>query len=507
MSKLPQVRPPGGWSLPLELSAGHIAEQHLRDLQTLQEIVAGLARLEERLNVSPIPAAVTQRGYFTPDEDDRVRQGLLVYRNYRLGAYEIIFRYGNYASMEPLPVQLQSFLLAFGAALVLYAKSLKIISFAEHVPMLRAKLNEPDMKYELPAGFFDDVLACYSRFSNYNAIHDADAFWKRHRRQAQVLAVEAGGAWPWLTDLLRHQRHVVTRRFRHVLLQRLRYDWRAFGRTVVYPFRRARRGLEDLIGDRLADVHVTSESACAITPEILSALSTQLQPGDVLLMRNDSRLTSAIIPGFWSHAALFIGGREALEKLGLRKHPYVSRHWDELPQNSGPWGLVLEACFPRVQLNPLEKCLQVDHLVALRSQLPASDIATAIAEALGHLGKPYDFEFDFNNSSRVICTELVYRSYHGRGNISFSLTKRLGRFTLSVDDIVNQALDGQTESGTGKSCDLQPIVLVLKRRDGLGHMAPPELVVPWLRRIRRGWRPSRRTAATHLEPVTAGGER
>src|SRR5215831_3750330 len=136
MNKLPQVRLPGGWSAPLEHSMAHMAEQQLRDLQTLQEIVAGLNRLEERLNGSPIPAAVTQRGYFTPDEDDRMRQGVLAYRNYRLAAYEIIFRYRNYASMEPLQVQLQSFLLAFGAALELYAKSLRIISFAEHVPKL-----------------------------------------------------------------------------------------------------------------------------------------------------------------------------------------------------------------------------------------------------------------------------------------------------------------------------------------------------------------------------------
>ncbi len=30
---------------------------------------------------------------------------------------------------------------------------------AEHEPMLRAKINEPDIKYEMEAGFFDDVLA------------------------------------------------------------------------------------------------------------------------------------------------------------------------------------------------------------------------------------------------------------------------------------------------------------------------------------------------------------
>jgi hypothetical protein len=196
---------------------------------------------------------------------------------------------------------------AFGAALVLYAKSLKIIAFAEHVPMLRAKINEPDSKYDMEAGFFDDVLAGYSRICNYQSILQADAFWRALRREAQAFAGEAGGDW-----------------------------------------------------------------VC-------------------------------------------------LEVLGLHSHPQVARHWREIPENVGPLGLVIEALFPCVQLNPLEQCLRVDHLVVLRSTLPASDIASAIGEAMGHLGKPYDFEFDFNNSSRIVCTELIYRSYHNRGTWQESL--------------------------------------------------------------------------------------
>jgi len=212
----------------------------------------------------------------------------------------------------------------------------------------------------------------------------------------------------------------------------------------------------------------------------------------VLLVRDDGRLTAALLPGFWTHAALFLGGRTDLEVLGLRSHPHVVRHWHEIPENSGPMGLVIEALAPCVQLNPLEKCLRVDHLVVLRPMLSERDIAAAIGEAIGHLGKPYDFDFDFNNSSRIVCTGLVYRSYHNRGTIIFSLTKRLGRFTLTGDDIIAQALDGTGESGGARIVPFQPVALVLKRRDGQPHAAPPERILPLLCRIRRGWRPARR---------------
>jgi hypothetical protein len=132
----------------------------------------------------------------------------------------------------------------------------------------------------------------------------------------------------------------------------------------------------------------------------------------------------------------------------------------------------------------------------LRSTLPADEIASAIAEAFGHLGKPYDFEFDFNNSSRVVCTELVYRSFHHRGLISFALTKRLGRFTLTGDDLVAQALDGTNESSGSKDICFRPVTMALTRRDGKPHVVLPERVLPLLHRIRGGWRPARRVKAS-----------
>lgn len=478
---------------PVASFTGPEAELHLgADLQTLREIVGELDRLEGRLDSSPIPKAVTGRGYFTPDEDDRVRQGVLLYRNCRLAAYEIILRYRDYASVEPQTCGLRCFLVAFGAALMLYAKSLKIIAFAEHVPMLRAKINEPDSKYDMEAGFFDDVLAGYSRICNYRSIVQADGFWRAHRREAHALAGEAGGDWPWLVDLIRHQRHAVRHRLLHVLWQRLSHDWRGFCQTMLSPFRKARHGLEGLLADRFADPEVTGQPTHRIPSEMLTNLRPRLQPGDVLLVRDDNRLSAAILPGFWTHAALFLGRGPDLEVLGLNTHPHVVRHWHEILENSGPMGLVIEALAPRVQLTPLEKCLRVDHLVVLRPTLPASEIASAIGEAIGHLGKPYDFEFDFNNSSRVVCTELVYRSYHNRGTMVFSLIKRLGRFTLTGDDIVAHALGGMGESGEAKMFPLQPVALVLKRRDGQSHAVPPERILPLLRRIRRGWRPARR---------------
>ena len=86
----------------------------------------------------------------------------------------------------------------------------------------------------------------------------------------------------------------------------------------------------------------------------------------------------------------------------------------------------------------------------------------------------------------------------------FSLTKRLGRFTLTGDDILAYALDGLGESdAAAKIGPFQPLALLLKRRDGQPHAAPPERILPLLRRIRRGWRPARKLKLRAVTPQAA----
>jgi hypothetical protein len=225
---------------------------------------------------------------------------------------------------------------------------------------------------------------------------------------------------------------------------------------------------------------------------VLAALRPQLQPGDVLLCRAEGKLTAALVPGFWSHAAIFLGSRGDLEALRVREHPHAAARWEELPEIIGPLGCVIEAVAPRVRICPLETSLHADHVVVLRPNVPRAEIAAALGEAFGHLGKPYDFEFDFNVSSRIVCTELVYRCYHRRGPIQFPLVKRLGRFTLSGDDTVHLALDELAKAGGPDSAPLRPVAMILKRRDGQAHAVPPQRIVPLLRRIRSGWRPARK---------------
>jgi hypothetical protein len=104
---------------------------------------------------------------------------------------------------------------------------------------------------------------------------------------------------------------------------------------------------------------------------------------------------------------------------------------------------VLEAMADGVRLRSMISAYSVDAVAVIRPQLTLDERLQAIARGLFHEGKPYDFDFDFTRSSRLVCTEVVYRSYEGIGGLKFPLAPRVGRLTLAAEDLLRMALAGQ----------------------------------------------------------------
>ena len=194
-----------------------------------------------------------------------------------------------------------------------------------------------------------------------------------------------------------------------------------------------------------------------------------------------------------------------MQPFDIRGHPQVAKHWDAMLDDGGPFGCVIEAISPRALINALEKSLYADHLAVLRPNVSRNELTAALVEAFGHVGKPYDFELDFNVTSRIVCTELIYRSFHRRGGIEFTLIKRLGRFTLSGDDIANQFLDSLDLHRSGPCAPFQLVALVLKMADEKAHFFNGAPAIETMRKIRDGWRPTVALAEDEVNRVTAYG--
>ena len=56
--------------------------------------------------------------------------------------------------------------------------------------------------------------------------------------------------------------------------------------------------------------------------------------------------------------------------------------------------------------------------------------------AFQQIGKEYDFNFDVETSSKIVCSELPYHVYP---DVPWQTEEQLGRFTISPDDIASLA--------------------------------------------------------------------
>ncbi|MBT8142060.1 MAG: hypothetical protein HKN88_03320 [Gammaproteobacteria bacterium] len=159
-----------------------------------------------------------------------------------------------------------------------------------------------------------------------------------------------------------------------------------------------------------------------------------LLPGDVLVTRHRMALTNFLLPGYWPHAALFVGSDKEREAYKIELDARVQKRWNGNK-------CTFEALKDGVLFRPLENTLAVDGFVILRPTISQNGIKQAIERIVVHEGKQYNFDFDFFRSDRLVCTELMYRAFDGIEHMDIELRERAGRPTLSAEDLCDLALE------------------------------------------------------------------
>ena len=381
--------------------------------RTVCELAAHMDRLRERAITMHREFQTGIRGYFTPSEDDAVLTLWVSYHKTRNALLELIDSIRNEVG-EPSEDSVLEFAVAFAAALVLVDAARFLRDLFGDDELVRRKLNESYLSYGIPEGSFDDIQLSLTNPVNALKIRDATTFYDQYH---QELTIAIEGA-----ERLRGLLAVIGSRIDKVRVGPARY--------VKVRIDVRRRQLNDAViqgglmraiyafqewGSRAVSSVTTRPGHVPKLPDDISIRLRQLiRPGDVFVTRKDTALTNYFLPGYWPHAALYIGDQQVIESLkdGVRQRTLDS-----------PFGN--------------------DAISVLRPTIDASLIETVIQRARTHLGKPYDFDFDFTRSDRVVCTEVVYRSYEGLGGVSFQLSRRAGRQTLSAEDLLNVALRGE----------------------------------------------------------------
>ncbi|MBC7820786.1 MAG: hypothetical protein IAG10_28205, partial [Planctomycetaceae bacterium] len=398
-------------------------------LQAHARTVAHLAVYFEELKQAALRLrdqfSVRERGFFSPSEDEAARQLLISYWMARTALFEVVLSYRDAedfsASLKPT-----RFLIVYSAALLLVDAARFLRENYHDQPAIRAKLNEPEPHFGIPSESYDTVQRSLTSPVHVWHLYHAVRYHEEQASELHVLAAD-----PLLAPLI----EVVDR-----LGPRLQVS--------VYEFAKARirvrtRQLSNAVCRGLIDraLYGLQKVACLMVTERFTRLGHQpslpaavaeelrslLRPGDVIVNRKEFALTNYFLPGYWPHAAFYLGQPGDLERLGLREHHKLKPRWQRLLElDPHDPGRVLEAMRDGVWLRSLGNPFRADAIAVVRPMLSSEDIAQAIGRGMLHEGKAYDFDFDFTRSDRLVCTEVVYRSYQGIGGIQFPLTRRAG---------------------------------------------------------------------------------
>lgn len=412
-----------------QTSPEHLADSAFRTLSAVSSALPRSSSLNQEIRDA---IAAQERGYYLPDEDERLRNAYVHYLGLRAALWETV------QTLRPLlderrnpdwDLRLRLFGLAFCATAMLTRSAGFIVSLARDRPVVWSKLDEAEPRFHLEEKSFTEIYRSFSSARWMWRYHEAWHFYDTHREEVAGALEDA--QMHLVSKWLQAEEPFFENSRREFIKRKIRYRIHAFKLRQISGYKRVMFHLFRLSGSAIADMKHPfvrrSGKKHRVTPELRAATQKILQPGDIIVTRHDDAMSNLFLPGFWPHASLYIGDAQQRASLGL-------------PPIHHPGANVLEARKDGVLFRHLNETLSVDAFVVLRPGLQDAHLREALTRAISHEGKLYDFVFDFRTADKLVCSEVVYRAYHGVGPVAFELVKRSGKLVLPPEDLIRQSL-------------------------------------------------------------------
>ena len=408
--------------------------------RTLRASYAALPTPRDMAALKVDSKAAEARGYYDPLEDERLRETYASYLGMRVAIWQTIQnlkpRFRRYKKGQALTEgEIQAFGIAFCGAEIIVRTGEYLIGLARERDIVWKKLDEAELRYGLKRKSFTRLYRQLTSNFTMRRFYQARDYYDANCEMI-ISAMRTEDLRP-IADILTTLNLPTASRGDHLRRYRRFVNFSLRRRSIVAG-RNTMFALFEATGSDIAELKIplvkNIGAAKRVTPDVIETLKSKLQPGDVFITRHDDAMSNLFLPGFWPHGALYIGPTETRKQRGIEDVSDGYKHSTAQDIN------ILEAKKDGVLLRPIEETLQVDAFVVLRPKLSEAQINEALSKGLSHAGKLYDFIFNFATSDRLVCTEVIYRAYHGVGPIDFSLSTKAGRKCLSAEDFLNQAI-------------------------------------------------------------------
>lgn len=362
--------------------------------------------------------------------------------DYILVADFLYKKYDHQDELNPSEINAEPFTLKYALFLMQYRYAMQIIFELEKHKDLHTVLNEPVPELGLQKGsysklkyrFLNILIATeFSRLSLLNKQYSNHALSEKIEEDEAFVWNVAKGKGPYETV---KNGVVLAKDGFSALLFPIKKNVLSVGKYKVRRF----------------DGYLISEKE-------KEEISKQLEPGDILVSRREWHISNLGIPGFWTHAALYIGtpeqralyfntkdvqnwvkkqGEESGEFEMLLKHKFT-QYYEKITSATQKNNVTIESYSPGVSLTDLDFSADADSLGAIRPNTDKQLKAEAIYNAFSYLGRPYDYEFDFLTDSALVCSELVVKAYSNRRNRpEFLHSTVMGKQIVSPNDFIEQ---------------------------------------------------------------------
>ncbi|MBF0406849.1 MAG: hypothetical protein HQM10_05825 [Candidatus Riflebacteria bacterium] len=159
-----------------------------------------------------------------------------------------------------------------------------------------------------------------------------------------------------------------------------------------------------------------------------------LKPGDVILEKTSGAITDKFIRGHFGHVAVYFGRPDQLKGITLSngtpllETDVVKRYLKRIEDGE----TTVEAIRPGTNLADISEWTVTDLAILRPTSYPKDKIGDALYRLINYVGTVYDFAFDVNTASIVVCSETPYQVFKG---INFRTARSAGRYTISPDDV------------------------------------------------------------------------
>ncbi len=456
-----EVPPTGVYSLPDDA----FAAQAQQDLAALQRYTAGLRRLQAQLAEQKALFQQDQKQLYTPDQKRTLLTSWGSLFDYLLSIELLRQRYWDFVKVPLTPKnQLRhvwGFLLTHGALTTELAHGLTFADLAAGRSQLEVLFDEPSTEFGVPPQAFAQLKEKVIHVSTATQLFTGDSYGAMLGRSYKELKLTALPAAAWLLKEMKLNSDVargkLMRRGVSLFVKNAADITKDGTLSAIFP-------VQKQVAEWMGDTRVHRINQPLISRAQIDEVVKKLEPGDIIVVRQNWFLSNIGLPGFWPHAELYVGTPEELaasfdtdpavaawlaQQTGAPKtlQAYLSAKypakWKQYVTKDAHGDPVrfIEAISEGVSLTGVEHALHVDYLAAMRPRLPKLEKAKAIARAFHYQGRPYDFDFDFFSDSSLVCTELVFKSYAPSTDmkgINLPLVNVAGRMTLPANELVRR---------------------------------------------------------------------